>query len=95
MVDHSAQSGGCQYPVPPISEIDAELAAIRKRGYAVTRGEVDEGLVGLAVPVSCPAAAIHASISLILKASDLDEGIERRLMMILLPTANMLADKLA
>lgn len=84
-----------QYPVPPISEINAELAVIRKRGFTVTRGEVDEGLVGLSVPVSCPAAAIHASMSLILKASDLDEGIERRLIMTLLPTADMLADKLA
>lgn len=83
-----------QYSVPPVTEIIAELAEIKRRGFAVTRGEVDAGLVGLSVPVSRPAAAIHASMSLILKASDLDEGTERRLTMTLVPTASMLADRL-
>lgn len=84
-----------EHPVPPFAELTADLSAIKKRGFSITRGEVDTGLVGLSVPVFCPQRAIYASMSLILKASDLDEGIERRLMMTLAPAANMLIDKLA
>lgn len=72
----------------------AELAAIRRQGYTITRGEVDAGLVGIAVPVSCPEAAIHASISLIIRAADSSESIERRLLMTVTPVADMLTRKL-
>lgn len=79
----------------PIEDIAPDLAAIRRRGYTVTYGEVDENLVGLSVPVSCREAAINASISLILYAADLDEALERRLLMILIASADMLARKLS
>lgn len=71
-----------------------ELTAIRRQGYAITRGEVDRGLVGIAVPVSCPEAAIHASMSLIIRAADSSESIERRLLMAISPVADMLSRKL-
>jgi DNA-binding IclR family transcriptional regulator len=74
--------------------VAAELSAIRKRGYSITRGEVDTGLVGISVPVANSDAAITASLSLILSAGDLDETIERRLLMTILPAATMLAEKL-
>lgn len=76
-------------------DLVAELAAIRRRGYAITRGEVDAGLVGIAVPVSCPDAAINASLSLILRASDCSESVERRLLMAISPVADLLSQKLA
>lgn len=72
----------------------AELALIRRQGYAITRGEVDTGLVGIAVPVSCPEAAINASMSLIVRAADITESAERRLLMMLSPVADMLSRKL-
>lgn len=72
----------------------AELTAIRRQGYAITRGEVDSGLVGIAVPVTCPEAAIHASMSLIIRAADSSESIERRLLMAISPVADMLSRKL-
>ncbi|WLS00664.1 IclR family transcriptional regulator [Shinella sumterensis] len=72
----------------------SELAAIRRQGYAITRSEVDPGLVGVAVPVSCPEAAINASMSLIVRAADSNESIERRLLMTLAPVADMLSRKL-
>ncbi|KAB2759871.1 IclR family transcriptional regulator [Brucella anthropi] len=72
----------------------AGLATIRRQGYAITRSEVDTGLVGIAVPVSCPEAAINASMSLIVRAVDSSESIERRLLMTLTPVADMLSRKL-
>jgi DNA-binding IclR family transcriptional regulator len=76
-------------------DLSTELNAIRRRGFAITRGEVDEGLVGIAVALACPEAAINASISLIVRAADSSEAIERRLLMMLTPAAGMLASKLA
>jgi DNA-binding IclR family transcriptional regulator len=64
------------------------------RGYVITRGEVDKGLVGISVPLSCPEAAINASMSLIVRQEDCTEAIERRLVMTLMPAADMLAAKL-
>jgi DNA-binding IclR family transcriptional regulator len=75
-------------------DMASALSAIRRQGYAVTRGEVDNGLVGIAVPVSCPEAAIHASMSLIIRASDSSESIERRLLMTITPAADLLSRKL-
>lgn len=77
-----------------MEEATAELATIRRRGFAITRGEVDHGLVGLAVPVACPEAAINASMSIVIRVADTNEVAERRLIMTLTPAAGMLAGKL-
>ncbi len=77
-----------------LNDVAAELAVIRKRGYAITRGEVDKDLVGISVPLSRPEAAINASISLIVRAADCNETVERRLLITLTPAADMLAEKL-
>jgi len=77
-----------------LDDIAAELAVIRRQGYAITRGEVDHGLVGISVPLSCPEAAINASMSVIVRAADSSEAIERRLIMTLTPAAGMLVEKL-
>jgi DNA-binding IclR family transcriptional regulator len=78
-----------------LGAIAGELSAIRRRGYTVTRGEVDKGLVGISVPIACPEVAINASISLILAEADLDETLERRLLMTLFPAADMLSRALS
>jgi DNA-binding IclR family transcriptional regulator len=78
-----------------LDAIAGELGAIRRRGYTVTRGEVDKGLVGVSVPIACPQVAINASISLILAEADLDETLERRLLMTLVPAADMLSRTLS
>ena len=75
-------------------KVIADLAVIRRQGYAITRSEVDAGLVGIAVPVSCPEAAINASMSLIVSGTDSNESIERRLLMTVMPAADMLTQKL-
>ncbi|MBB4009795.1 IclR family transcriptional regulator [Allorhizobium taibaishanense] len=72
----------------------AALTAIRRQGYAITRGEVDSGLVGISVAISCPEVAINASMSLIIKGQASSGAIERRLLMTLMPAADLLAQKL-
>lgn len=42
----------------------ADLARIRGRGYAVTTGEVDEGVRGIAVPLRDPEGTVVAGLSL-------------------------------
>ena len=43
-------------------EFRAELGRIRKQGYSITRGEVDPGVVGVAVPLMTPLKGIVASL---------------------------------
>jgi DNA-binding IclR family transcriptional regulator len=75
-------------------EFREHLTVIRKRGYCVTRGEVDKGLVGLAVPISIPEEALIASLSLVVKAGDLDDAGERRLVLLLVSSASLLTEAL-
>jgi DNA-binding IclR family transcriptional regulator len=77
-----------------VSELREQLVAIRKRGYCVTRGEVDKGLVGLAAPISVPEQALIASLSLVVKAVDLDDAGERRLVLLLVSSASLLTEAL-
>jgi DNA-binding IclR family transcriptional regulator len=76
------------------SELRDELSAIRKRGYCVTRGEVDKGLMGLAVPVAIPEHALVASLSLVVNGADLDDAGERRLVLMLVSSASLLTEAL-
>ncbi len=72
----------------------AELAATRKRGYCIGRGEVDVGLVGIAAPVSVPERAITGSFSLVTRAADLDAATERRLVLLVVSSAQLLSEEL-
>jgi len=78
----------------PAEEFRAQLATARKRGYCVTRGEVDKGLVGIAVPISVPDRGINASLTLVVEAASLDDRTERRLVMLMISTAGLLTDAL-
>ncbi|SDR42883.1 transcriptional regulator, IclR family [Rhizobiales bacterium GAS191] len=72
----------------------AELAAIRRRGYCVTHGEVDRGVVGIAAPVSIPERALAASLSLVVAAASLDDAEERRLVPLIVSSASLLTEQL-
>lgn len=41
-----------------------QLRDIRKQGYCITRGEVDRGVVGIAVPLTAPRRGIVASLGI-------------------------------
>lgn len=53
-----------------------EIAGLRKLGISETSGEVDKGLVGISAPLRNTALGIHASVSVIVEASVLND--ERR-----------------
>lgn len=55
--------------------LEKDLAALRKRGLCETHGEVDDGLVGIAIPVRNDQLGINASLSLILESSTLTDDI--------------------
>lgn len=87
-----------QEPKPPFARTEAELreslTAIRKRGYCITRGEVDKGRAGIAVPVAMAEAGIVASLSLVVDAASLDDAAERRLVLLLVSSAGLLSEDL-
>jgi DNA-binding IclR family transcriptional regulator len=80
---------------PSPEALRASLAEIRRRGFAVSRGEIDHGLVGIAAPVMVPATGLVASLSLVVRAADLTEGIERSLILMLVSAAALLTDTLS
>lgn len=45
------------------SELEIELGRIRKRGYAIARGEIEEGLNAVAAPIRDSSAQVVAAIS--------------------------------
>ena len=68
----------------------AELESIRKAGIVTALGEVDAGLAGIAVPMNFKVLAVHASLSFVVKQSDLTEDTGRRLDTILRSQANVI-----
>jgi DNA-binding IclR family transcriptional regulator len=72
-----------------------ELNLIRRNGYCITRGEVDAGRVGIAVPVPVPEQGLVASLSLVLDAASLNDEVERRLILLLVSLAAILKEKLS
>lgn len=79
---------------PDIAVLREEIAAIRRRGYVISRGEVDRGMVGIAAPVSLPDRALLASLSLVVPAAALDDATERRLVLLVVSTASLLMEEL-
>lgn len=75
-------------------EFRDELSSIRKRGYSVTRGEVDKDLVGIAAPVSVSQRALIGSLSLVVPAAMLDDALERRLIFLVVSSARLLTEEL-
>ncbi len=90
----SMPGDGPAYTVQPREELRDELAIIRKRGFSITRGEVDKNRVGIAAPVSLPARGLLGSLSLITEAIG-ENAVERRLAMLVVSTASLLTEQLA
>lgn len=75
---------------PERDRLLTDLDRIRKRGVSVTRGEVDPGLVGIAVPVRNAGLGIHASVSFVLSADDVTDARERRMSALLTAHARLI-----
>ncbi len=76
-------------------ELRHHLAAVRRAGYAITRGEIDKGLVGIAVPLVASTSGATASLSLVVEAKILDRALEHRLVLLLISSAQMLSEDLS
>lgn len=74
--------------------LKSELAAIRRQGFQVSRGEIDAGLAGLAAPVVCEPAGLVASLSLVVEAERLTAFHESRLVLMLVSAAAMIETNL-
>jgi DNA-binding IclR family transcriptional regulator len=76
------------------SDFRCELAAIRRNGYCVSHGEVDRGIVGVAVPVFLTEQALVASLSVMVDEASLDESLERRLVLLLVSSVALAKEQL-
>ena len=64
-----------------------ELAALRRAGFCLGRGEIDEGLAGLAVPIVYEEDGLVASLSLVVESHRLAGAREERLRAFLMSAA--------
>jgi DNA-binding IclR family transcriptional regulator len=64
-----------------------KLAAIRRAGFVVTRGEIDPGRIGIAAPVFDKDRAILGSLSFALSATRADEALIERLLPLIMSGA--------
>ncbi len=68
-----------------------ELTKIRKRGYCITRGEVDPGVIGIAAPVSVLDQGLIGSLSIIVQRDALqDVAVEHRLVLLAVSSASLM-----
>ncbi len=88
LADMKAQSA------PRFEALRKELTEIRRSGYCVTANEIDPGLAGIAAPVIAREAGIVASLSLVTEDSSLDEGQRRRLVLLVVSAASLIAEDL-
>lgn len=72
--------------------VKAELAALRRVDYCITRGEVDPRLIGIAAPIHDPNLGINASITVIAKQSDLNGELAMQVLPFLVSTAKIIND---
>lgn len=77
-----------------IDEFKDNLGRIRKAGYCISRGEIDNGLVGVAAPIVAPELGIIASLSLVMSADGLSDAIERRLTLLTVSSAALVSEQL-
>ncbi len=71
-----------------------ELAALRRAGFCLGRGEIDEGLAGLAAPIVCEAEGLIASLSLVVESHRLAGAREERLRALLISAAQEMEKRL-
>jgi DNA-binding IclR family transcriptional regulator len=73
-------------------DLRKELQAIRRAGFMATASEIDQGLTGIAAPVVVPEAGITASLTLVCQEETLDEASRRRLVLLVVSAASLLAE---
>ena len=75
-----------------LTDLRKELQAIRRAGFMATASEIDQGLTGIAAPVVVPEAGITASLTIVCQEDTLDEASRRRLVLLVVSAASLLAE---
>ena len=81
-----------------LTSIDAlmhRLAEIRQKGFAVTRGELDADVLGIAAPITDEGGQVVAAVSVAALASRVNAKAESNLVKLVLVTARQISDGLA
>lgn len=76
-------------------DLTTELTKIHRSGLSVTYGEVDEGLMGIAVPVKNDDLGINASLSFVVRHTDTGETRVKRLASLLTAHATLIENFMA
>ena len=76
------------------AELRRELQTIRRAGYVITDSEIDHGLTGIAAPIMVPQAGVKASISIVVQDEGLEEATRRRLVLLVVSAASLLAEEI-
>lgn len=71
-----------------------ELRATKRAGHAVTASEIDPGLTGVAAPIVDVDLGIAASLTLVVEEKIVDEPARRRLVLLVVSAASMLAESI-
>ena len=71
-----------------------ELRMIRRAGYFATASEIDTGLAGMAAPVIVEDLGIISSLTLVTQDGSVDDATRRRLILLLVSAANLIADEI-
>ena len=78
-----------------LAAMQKELAAIRKRGFCVTRGEVDKGVIGISAPLLFPDRMTPGSVNIALRSDDVDAECEIALAKLVMSVGTALTESLA
>lgn len=76
-------------------DIVAVLAEIRRRGYAISRGQLDQDVVGIAAPIIDDQGRVIAGLSLVAMRSRVPVELEAQLCLIVQDAARHLSEKVA
>jgi DNA-binding IclR family transcriptional regulator len=90
-------------PLTPVTEatitdravLEAELALIRRKGYATSRGEQAAGVAAMSVPIFAPNGRIIAALSVLGPMERLPDEIMRRFRPMLIDAGREISDNLA
>lgn len=64
VTDARAEGSVSEAQIPDLEALRLELRQIRRQGYCITRGEVDKGIVGVAVPLPTARRGVAASLGI-------------------------------
>lgn len=74
------------------AQLRKELQTIRRAGHVATASEIDPGLTGIAAPVVVAGEGVTASLTLVVEEGALDDATRRRLVLLVVSAASLLAE---